>query len=162
LPGLEIVGAVFELALDVVETRDRRAAEVLEPRHPVECRLERNADQALHLFGTGPRILGNDFNERRCRVGIGLDVEKLRGDNANHNQPDCAKQHQEAVVQAPCDDRTNHERSTLDPMMGILLQLPGGHFNECKPTLDDGRHSPHVECHQQTREGARSAAEPAE
>ena len=57
----------------------RPASEVLrryfQPGHPVERRLERDADQPLHLLGAGARVLRDHLDQRRRRVGIGLDVE---------------------------------------------------------------------------------------
>ena len=75
LPGRPVVGAVLELALDVGEPRQRDAPQVLQPGHPVERRLQRDADQPLHLLGAGPGILGDHLDQGRRRVGVGLDVE---------------------------------------------------------------------------------------
>ncbi len=44
LTRLPVVRVVAELALDVAEPRDRRAAQVFEPGHPVQRDLDRDAD----------------------------------------------------------------------------------------------------------------------
>ena len=78
LAGFPVVGVVGELALDVGEPGDRRAAEVFETGHAVEGDLDRNADQALHLLGAGAGVLGDDLDQGGRRVGIRLDVQVPR------------------------------------------------------------------------------------
>ena len=91
LAGRRVVGAVGELALDVVQAGDRGAPQVLEARHPVEGRLQRDADQPLHLLGAGPGVLGDDLDQRGGRIGIGLDVQVERGVDPDADQGEDAQ-----------------------------------------------------------------------
>ena len=109
LAGRPVIGAVLELALDVVEPGQRDAPQVFQPRHPVEYRLDRDADQPLHLLGAGARVLRDHLDQRRRGVGIGLDVEVVGRVDAERDQPDRPEQDDEAIVQAPGDQRSNHE-----------------------------------------------------
>ena len=61
--------------------------------------------------GLAPGILGDDLDQRRRGVRIGLDVQISRRVDAQNNQPDRPQQDDEAIVQTPRDESTNHETS---------------------------------------------------
>jgi hypothetical protein len=48
--------------------------------------FERNRDLPLHLFGGIARLLRDDLDQRRRRVGIGFDVEILQRKRAASQQ----------------------------------------------------------------------------
>ena len=75
LARLPVVGRIGELALDVRQAGDRRAAQVFQPGHAVQGDLDGNADQSFHFLGAGAGVLGDHLDQRRSRVGIGLDVK---------------------------------------------------------------------------------------
>ena len=91
LPRLPVIGAVGELALDVAQARDGRAPQGFEARHPIQGDFERPGDEPLHLLGARPGILGDDLDEGRRGVGIGLDVQVHGRVDARADQGDDAR-----------------------------------------------------------------------
>ena len=67
-------------------------------------------DQSLHFLGAGTGVLRDHFDQRRRRVGIGFDVEVVRGVKPGDHQHQRAEEDDQAVVQAPGDDRADHDR----------------------------------------------------
>ncbi len=108
LAGGPVIGAVLEHALDVVQPGDGGAADVVEPGDADQRRLERDADQPLHLLRAGAGVLGDDLDQGRGGVRVGLDVEVVGGVRSEADQAEHAQEHNEPVVQAPGNDRANH------------------------------------------------------
>ena len=114
LAGRPVVGPVGELALDVVQAGDRGAPEVLQAGHPVQGGLDRDADQPLHLLGAEAGVLRDDLDQRRGRVGIGLDVQfpgrmDAHGDQREAPPPITSSR----LCKAPEDDESDHESRSL-------------------------------------------------
>ena len=108
LPRPPIIGAVAELALDIAQTRDGRAPEGFEARHPIEGDFQRPGDEPLHLLGARPGIQGDHLDEGRRGVGIGLNVQIRGRVNARANQADDPEDDDEPIVEAPGYDGMDH------------------------------------------------------
>ena len=100
----EIVAVVVEVELHVAQTEDGDRANVGETRDAEKNRLDRDGDLALHFFGGPGRILGDDFDKRRRRIGIGFDVQaRERSRRRATIQAHESHDHQRAVTQQRSD-----------------------------------------------------------
>ena len=66
--------------------------------------------KSLHFLGAGAGVLRDHLDQGRSRVGIRLDVEVVRGIQARDHEHQGAQKHDQAVVQAPGNDRADHDR----------------------------------------------------
>ncbi len=106
-----------ELQLHVREAVERyRAhdAQVLDRRG---LRLDRDGDVALDLLRRETRALRDDVDHRRRRVGIGLDVELAKCEEAADEHDDAEREHQHAVLQGEGNQRVHGVVARLSPRM---------------------------------------------
>ena len=75
----EVVG---ELQLDVRQAEQRNGADGRDVGNAGHLHLDRDGDVALHLLGRQAGALGDDVDERRHRIRVGLDVELEEADDA--------------------------------------------------------------------------------
>ena len=78
LPHEIVVAAVFELQPDEAQRKHRIGADEFQPRRAGDRDLDRNRDVALDLLRRLAGILRDDLDDRRRRIGIGLDVHGAR------------------------------------------------------------------------------------
>ena len=78
LPDEMVVAAVFELQADEAQREHRVRADVFQPGRARDRDLDRNRDVALDLLRRLAGILRDDLDDRRRRIGIGLDVHAHR------------------------------------------------------------------------------------
>ena len=90
-----VVDAVLELQPQKPERIDRVGAHVLQARRARERNLDRNGDVALHLLGRLARVLRDDLDDGRGRIGIGLDVERRRCRHAEAQERRERHEHQQ-------------------------------------------------------------------
>jgi hypothetical protein len=88
LPVVGVVGVVLEIALDVRQAKERDGADMVQARHAIELRLDGHGDLALHFLSGPARVLGNDLDRRWRRIGIRLDIERLKGIQATDEEHD--------------------------------------------------------------------------
>ena len=86
----------------------------LEPGHAGEGHFERNGDLPLDFLGRGAGKLGEDFDDRRRRIGIGFDVHVQEREDADHRHGDGHQNHDKRVIQRPLDELANHQRFLCD------------------------------------------------
>src|SRR5579883_2397198 len=79
------------------------------PRH---LDFDRDRDIALDLLGGLARALGHDIDERRHRIGIGLDVEPEKAYDARAEEKEQQDHHQDTLSQRKGDDGV-HRRSRV-------------------------------------------------
>ena len=105
-----VVAAVFELQADEAQRKHRVGADVFQPRRAGDRDLDRDRDVALDLLRRLAGILRDDLDDRRRRIGIGLDVhgaERAEADGEKRHECD---QHQRPPGQARRDQAANHGR----------------------------------------------------
>ena len=71
---------------------------------PAICTLDRDGDVALDLLGRLAGALRDDVDQRRHRIGIGLDVELDEADDAGAEQDQQQQDDQHALLQRKGDD----------------------------------------------------------
>ena len=104
-----IVAAVFELQADEAERVDGVGADEFQARRAGDRDLDRDRDVALDLLGRLAGLLGDDLDDRRRRIGIGLDVQRQERDVAEAEKGRERDQHQQPPGQAKRDQTTQHE-----------------------------------------------------
>ena len=104
LRGLLVGQIVGELHLHVRQAEQRDRADGLHVGDAGHLDLDRDRDVALDLLGGLAGILGDDVDQRRNRVRIGLDVEGLVGEQAADHQHDAEDDHQDALLERGGDD----------------------------------------------------------
>ena len=103
-----IVAAVFELQADEAEPVDGVGADELQSRGRGDRDLDRDRDVALDLLRRLARLLGDDLDDRRRRVGIGLDVQHQERNVAEAEKGRERDHHQEPPRQAKRNQATQH------------------------------------------------------
>ena len=92
LAGEVIVGTIVEREADIREAVERDRTHDLHFGHAVHFDFDRNSDETLDFFSSVTRPLGNDFDHRRRKVGVGIHrhvVERNHstdGDEGHHEQ----------------------------------------------------------------------------
>ena len=81
-----------------------------EARH---LHLDRHRDVALDLLRRLAGVLGDDVDQRRHRVGIGLDVQVVVGEQAAHHQHRGQDDDQDALLESRGDE-SMHDGSPAD------------------------------------------------
>jgi hypothetical protein len=104
----QVVGPPFEVALHVTQLEERLRADVVEARHSGEADLEWDRDVALGLLRAPPARLGDDLDERRDRVRIGLDVEPGVGGEPGEEEDRRAREHDEGHPEGEGDETLDH------------------------------------------------------
>ena len=104
LRGLLVGHVVGELHLHVRQAEQRDGADRLDVRDAGHLHFDRDGDVALDLLRRLAGILGDDVDQRRHRVGIGLDVQLPVGEQAADHQGQCQDDHQDALLQRGGDD----------------------------------------------------------
>ena len=130
LRGLLVGDVVGELHLHVGQAEQRDGADRLDVGHAGHLDLDRHGDVALDLLRRLAGILGDDVDQRRHRVGIGLDVERLVGEQAADHQRDAEDDHEDALLQGGGDDGMHGERCSADAACGRRSVAPGGAVDE--------------------------------
>jgi hypothetical protein len=74
--------------------------------------LDRDRDVALDLLGRLARALSDDIDQRRYRIGIGLDVELDEGDDAGGAEKKQQGDHKDPLLQGEGDNPI-HESDAL-------------------------------------------------
>ncbi len=107
--GAKIVRAVIELVAQMRQAEQRFAARVVEPRHAGQRDLQRDRHLPLDLLGRGARVLRDHLNDRRGRIGIGLDVDVQERIDAKSRQRHGRHDDDQAVDQGPSYQAVNHK-----------------------------------------------------
>src|SRR5262249_31795442 len=131
-------------------------ARVFKPRHAGQGDFQRNGDLALHLFGTRAGVLGDNFDDGRRRVGIGLDVDVNEGIAADTDKGRDSKEHDEWIADGPgnekpdhgwffrrpnrcaCNQRTGAEKGRICPEAKSILSRRGGEGKKTWRTIKGG------------------------
>ena len=108
LAALEVV-AVLELVAQVRQPEQALAPRHLQARHAGQGDFQGGGDLALHLLRGGPGVLGDDLDDRRRGVRVGLDVDVLEGEAADAREADGQQQDDEGVIDRPLDEAADHE-----------------------------------------------------
>ena len=69
----------IKIDLDVAQPKDRERANIREARHAIERDFNGNRDLAFDLFGRPPALLGDQLDHRRRGIGIGDNIEDMKG-----------------------------------------------------------------------------------
>ena len=97
-----IVAAVFELQTDEAEPVDGVGADELQAWRAGDRDLDRDRDVALDFLGGLTLLLGDDLDDRRRRVGVGLDVQRQEGNEAETEKRRERDHNQKPSRQAEC------------------------------------------------------------
>ncbi len=109
LPSREIVGGVVVPGhLQVAEAEERLAIDLLQAGHAGEGHFQGDGDLPLDLLGRRAGEQGDDFDDGRCRVGVGFDVDVHEAIQAEHRQEESPQDDGDRIVQRPGDDFANH------------------------------------------------------
>ena len=103
-----IVAAVFELQTDKAQSVDGVGADELQAGRAGDRDLDRNRDVALDFLRRLACLLGDDLDDRRRRIGIGLDVQGQESNAADTEKGRERDHHQEPPREAECDQTTQH------------------------------------------------------
>ena len=98
-----IVATVFELQADEAEPVDGVGADELQAWRRGDRDLDRDRDVTLDFLGGLALLLGDDLDDRRRRVGIGLDIQGQEGSVAETEEGRERDHHQQPPRQAECD-----------------------------------------------------------
>ena len=104
LRGFAVADVVGELHLHVAEAGQRDGADRRDEGNSRHLHFDRDGDVALDLLGRLAGILRHDVDQRRHRIGIGLDVEPLVGEQAAGDQRGGENQHENALLECGADD----------------------------------------------------------
>ena len=74
-----VIEAVVEDVAQVRQAEERLAVGGFQAGHAGQGHFQGNGDLAFHLLGGGAGPLGDDLDDRRRRVGVGLDVDVVEG-----------------------------------------------------------------------------------
>ena len=91
------IAAILELDPDEAQRIDRVGADEPQPRRAGDGYFERDRDVAFHLLGRLARVLGDDFDDGRRRIRVGLDVQRGKRGIAHRKECGEADQHQRAA-----------------------------------------------------------------
>src|SRR5262245_31525395 len=86
LPRLGVIDVVVELVADVGQPEERLAASGLEPGQAGDGDLDGDGDLALDLLGASTGVLGDDLDDGRGGVRIGLHVNVGEGVRAHDDE----------------------------------------------------------------------------
>ncbi len=78
LPVPEIVGTEVEIHFDVAQPENRQRANLRQPRHALERDLDGQRNRPLHLLAGPARILRDDLDHRRRRIGISHHIQNMK------------------------------------------------------------------------------------
>ena len=109
--------------LQVAQAEQRLAVDLLQAGHAGERHFQGNGDLPLDLLGGGAGEQRDHFDDRRRRVGIGLDVDVQEGEDADHREEDGEQDDDQRIVERPGDELANH---------GNLLSVVTGSFDESR------------------------------
>ena len=97
-----IVDAVIENDAHERQAIERGRADDVDARRRSKTDLDRNRVIALHLLGGLTGSLRGDFQDDRRRIGIGLDVQLGKGEQAGDHEHQQAQQDERAARQSEC------------------------------------------------------------
>ena len=95
---------VGELHLHVRQAEQGDGADRLDVRQPRHLDLDRDRDVTLDLLGRLAGILRDDVDQRRHRIRIRLDVERLVGEQPADHHHGGENQHENALLERGCYD----------------------------------------------------------
>ena len=116
-----VVAAVVELQPDEAQREHRVGADEFQPGRTGDRDLDRDRNVALDLLRRLAGVLGDDLDDRRRRIGIGLDVHRVERAEANSEERRESDKDQRPPRQARRDQTSNH--GTPD---GIVIDAPAG------------------------------------
>src|SRR5262249_44467902 len=101
---------------------------MIQAGHAIELRLNGHGDLALHFLSGPAGVLGNDFDRRWRRIGIGLDIEHFKGIQASDEEHHRQRNYYQSLTQNRIDQLTNHPSSSIlcpyDPARGPRSNPP--------------------------------------
>ena len=77
-------------------------------RSAVHGQLERERGEALDFFGGVAGPLGDEFDHRRRKIGIGVHGHALERNGAGNDDEHGDHHHQEALLESELDDAMDH------------------------------------------------------
>mmetsp|Transcript_5519 Transcript_5519/g.13306 ORF Transcript_5519/g.13306 Transcript_5519/m.13306 type:complete len:1095 (-) Transcript_5519:4456-7740(-) len=104
----DVVDAVLEGHTDEGQAVERGRADVVHPERGGQADFHRTRVVALHLLGRLPGRLRGDLQDDRRRVGIGLDIELIKGQQPCRQKSQQPQQDQRAARQHEGQQRTKH------------------------------------------------------
>ena len=119
-----VVAAIFELQADEAEREHGVRADVRQTRRAGDRDLERDRDIALDFFGRLAGILRDDLDDRRRRIGIGLDVQRHEGRVADADKSREGDQRQRPPRQAERHQTTQHGSVSFRRQRGRRTSCP--------------------------------------
>ncbi len=119
-----VVAAIFELQADEAEREHRVGADIGEAGRAGDCDLQRDGDVALDFLGRLAGKLRDDLDDRRRRIGIGLDVERREGGIADAEEGREGDQRQRPPRQAKRNQMTQHGRVSFRRRRGRRTGCP--------------------------------------
>ena len=109
--GYEVAkGDYVELEPDERQRKHRVGSDELETGRARNRNLERDRHVALDFLGRLSRPLGDDFDDRRRGIRIGLDVHRAERGDAGAHEHDERDQHQRPSRKAKSDQTAQHGR----------------------------------------------------
>src|SRR5207248_10989018 len=72
------------------------------------CDFDGYSAEGLDFLGGLALLLGDDLDDRRCRIGIGLDVQGQESNAAETEKARERHHHQQPPREAECDQTTQH------------------------------------------------------
>ncbi len=103
-----IVAAVFELQPDEAQREDGVGADELQAGRAGDRDLDRDRDVALDLLRRLAGLLGDDLDDRRRRIGIGLDVQGRKGNAEADDEKGHERDHHQQPPGGERDQTTQH------------------------------------------------------
>jgi hypothetical protein len=81
---------------------------MIQTRHAVQLGLQRHGDLLLHLLGRPAVVLGDDLEQRRSGVGVGLDVQHAGGVQTTEEEHDGQQNAQAPLLDTVFDEILDH------------------------------------------------------
>ena len=119
-----VVAAIFELQADKAEREHRVRADVGQAGRAGDRDLQRNGDVTFDFLGRLAGILRDDLDDRRRRVGIGLDIERCESGVADADKSREGDQRQRPPRQAERHQTTQHGSVSFRRRRGRRTSCP--------------------------------------
>ncbi len=103
-----VLAAVVPGHLEVGEAEERLAVDFFQAGHAGERHFQGDGDLPLDLLGRRAGEQRDHFDDRRRRVGVGLDVDVHEAIEADDRQEDGPQDDGDRIIERPGDELANH------------------------------------------------------
>ncbi len=110
LPGriVGVLAAVMPRHLEVTESEQRLAIDLLQAGHARERHFERDGDLPLDLLCRRPGEQRDHLDNCRRRIGVGFDVDVHERIEADHREEEGPQEYGDRIVERSGDELANH------------------------------------------------------